>query len=96
MLENDVFDFESATLHTLDDILRRAFRARHHMNFRFQPDTGHSDRLANALLVIDDKLLRQDVQDFLIGRYRHRACRIDHSVDIAGTDFLVADGDDAV
>ncbi len=66
------------------------------MHFRLQAHAGHADRLADAFLVIDQELLRQDVQDLLIGRNGDGARRIDDAIDVARTDLFVANGDDAV
>jgi hypothetical protein len=50
---------------------------------RLETHAGHADRLADAFLVVDDEFLRQDVQDLLVGRDRHRARRVDHALDVA-------------
>ena len=44
----------------------------------------HADRIANALLAVDDEFLRQHMQDALVGRNRHRLGGLDHLLDIAG------------
>ena len=96
LLEDDVVDLEAAALHALDDVLGGAFGAGHHVHLGLQPHAGHANRFAYPLLVIDQELLRQDVQDFLVCRYRDGACRIDHPVDIVGTDLLIPDCHDAM
>jgi hypothetical protein len=66
------------------------------VHLRFQADTGHADGLFDALLVIDDEFLRQDVNDLLIGRYRYRPRGIDDPIDVARRHLFVPDRDDAV
>ncbi len=66
------------------------------MHSGFETDSRHTDWLLYAFLTIDDKLLRQNVQDLLVRRNRHRARRIDHAIHVALSDFLFLDGDDAV
>jgi hypothetical protein len=73
-----------------------AFRAGHHVNLRLEPHARHADGFANTLLAVDQELLRQDMQDFLVRRYRYRSCRIDHAIHVARTDFRVTNRDDAV
>ena len=87
LFEHDVIDFEAAALHALDDVLRGAFRAGHHVNFGLQTHTGHADRLANTLLAVDQEFLGQDVQYLLVGRNGDGARRIDDPVDVGRADF---------
>ncbi len=96
LFEHDVLDLEAAALHALDDVLRGAFRAGHDVDLRFEPHARHADGLADAVLRVDDEFLRQDVQDLLVRGNRHGARRVDHALDVALRDFLVADRDDAV
>src|SRR5690606_10285427 len=56
----------------------------------------HADRLADALLRIDDEFLRQHVDDALIRGDGDGARRVDDALDIARADLFVADRDDAV
>ncbi|OQA59646.1 MAG: hypothetical protein BWY40_01109 [bacterium ADurb.Bin270] len=62
------------------------------MNFRFQANPAHSNRILHAILIIDDELLRNHVNDFAIKRDRNRLCGIYHPIDIGRTDFPVFDG----
>ena len=39
LLEHDIVDFEAAAFYALDDILRCALRAGHHVHLGFQPHT---------------------------------------------------------
>ena len=96
LLEHDVLDLEPAALHALHDVLRRALGAGDDVHLGLEAHARHADRLADALLRVDDEFLRQDVQDLLVGRDRHGARGVDHAVHVAGRHFLVADRDDAV
>src|SRR5690606_19367833 len=87
---------EAAALHALDDVLRRADGAGDEMHLGLEAHAGHAYRLTDAVLRIDDELLRQHVNDALIGRNRHGARRVDDALDVAGADLFVADRDDAV
>ncbi len=47
--------------------------------------------IADALLAVDDELLRQHVQDLLVGGDGDRLGGVDHVLDVAVGDLLVAD-----
>jgi hypothetical protein len=96
LLEHDVLDRQPAALYALDDVLRRALRAGHYVHLRLEAHAGHADRLADALLVIDQELLRDDVQDLLVGRDGNGARGVDDALDVAGRDLALANRDDAV
>src|SRR5215469_2026504 len=66
------------------------------MDTSLEPDARHSDWLAHTFLVIDGKLLGQDMEDLAIERNRDRAGRIDHALDIARAHFAATDRDDPV
>ena len=96
LLEHDVLDHQAAALHALDDVLRRAVGAGDDVHLGFEPHARHADRIADAFLAVDDEFLRQHVQNLLVGGDRDRLGRVDHVLDIAVRDLLVADRDDAV
>ena len=83
LLEHDVVDRQAAALHALDDVLRGAVGAGDDVHLGLEPHARHADRIADALLRVDDVFLRQHVQDLLVGRDRHRLGRIDHALDVA-------------
>src|SRR5438105_2032706 len=56
----------------------------------------HADRIADALLTVDDELLRQHVQDLLVRGYRDGLGGVDDVLDIALAHLLVAHSDHAV
>ena len=96
LLEHHVLDHQTAALHALDDVLRGAVGAGHDVHLGLESHARHADRIANALLPVDQELLRQHVQDALIGRNRDRLGRVDHVLDVAMRDLAVADRDHAV
>ena len=53
------------------------------VHLRLQAHAGHADRIADALLAVDDEFLRQHVQDLLVGRNGDRLGRIDDVLDVA-------------
>src|SRR5881397_419412 len=60
------------------------------MDVGFKTRAEHPDRIADTLLVIDDELLRKDVNDLAVGRKRNGPRRLDHTphvftVDLART-----------
>ena len=61
------------------------------MYFRFQTNAAHADGLFNVLSV-NDKFLRLDQQQALIGRNTHRLGRFNHPGHIRGRDFFVFNG----
>ena len=83
LLEHDVVDLEAAALDALDDVLRGAVGAGDDVHLGLQAHARHADRIADALLAVDDEFLRQHVQDLLVGGDRHRLGRIDHVLDVA-------------
>src|SRR6185369_13940792 len=95
-LQHEVIDLEAAAAHALDDVLGRRDGAGDDMGLDLEAHAAHADRLADAVLAVDDEFLGQDVQDFLIGRNRHRLGGFDNALDVAGRHFLVLDGDHAV
>jgi hypothetical protein len=66
------------------------------MDARFQAHPSHPDRVAHTILVINGELLRQNVQDLAIQWNRYCAGSFDYPLDIAGTYFATANGDDAM
>src|SRR5690554_1800770 len=96
LLQNDVIHFQTAALHAFLDVLGRVDRTGHQVNFGFQAHARHAHGLFDAFLIIDHEFLRQDMQDFLIGRDRYRLSGIDNPVNIGLSDFTIPDGHDTV
>src|SRR3990172_2131052 len=96
LLQNDIVDLQTATAYTLDDILRGTDSTGYHVHLGLQSYTRHANRITYTLLVIDHKLLRQDVQNALIGWYRDGARSVDDAVNITLHYLVVTDGNDTV
>ena len=80
--EDEIDDVQPGALAALDDVLRRGDRRADDVHARLEAHAGHADRLLDAVLPVDQELLRQHVQDVLIDRQRHRARRVEHAVDV--------------
>jgi len=63
------------------------------VDFSFEAHTGHADGIADAALVVDDELLRQDMDHLAVERQRHSAGRFDDPADILFADLIVLAGD---
>src|SRR5579885_1222627 len=59
---------------------------------RIRSATSRPQRLADAVLAVDDEFLRQDVQDLLVGRNGDGAGGLHHPLDVHRRHFLVAQG----
>src|SRR5438046_4415272 len=53
----------AGTVHARDDVLRRALAAGDDVYVHLEASPGHPDRRADAVLFVDDEVLRQHVQD---------------------------------
>ena len=52
---------------------------------------GHAERITHVALVVDQELLRQDMQDALVGRNRARLGGVDHAIDVTLLHLAFAD-----
>ena len=95
-LQHEVIDLQATAAYALDDVLRRRHRPGDDMHLRLEAEAAHADRLTDAVLVVDDEFLREDVQDLLVGRDRHRARGLDDAIDVHRRHFLVLDRDHAI
>ena len=66
------------------------------MHLDLEAHAGHAQRLLDAILTVNDELLRQDVQHLLVGGDGHGARGFDHAIDVDGGHFLVLDRHHAV
>src|SRR5262249_61911395 len=78
----DVWDVRAGAFAALDQVLSRADRAGDDVDPGLEPHPGHADRLLHAALIVDDELLRQDVQDLAVDGEGHCAGRLVHAVDV--------------
>src|SRR5262249_24814344 len=95
-LEDDVGHLQVAAVAALDDVLRRGQRGGDDVDLGLEADAGHAERLADAVLLVDDVLLRQDVDDLAVHRDRDRLGALDDAREIAVADLLVLHRDGAV
>ena len=65
-LERGVADHDAGAIDGRDHVLRGGHRSRDDMHVYFQLLSDHSDGIADVVLVIDQKILREHVQDFAI------------------------------
>ena len=66
------------------------------MHLGFQAYAGHAHGLLDTFLAVDDELLGQDVENFLIRRNGDRLGGVDDPVDVRLGHFPVTDGDNAM
>ncbi len=95
-LQHQIGDFQPAAAHALDDILCRRHRAGDDMHLHFQPHRAHAERIANVFLAVDNELLRDGMENLLVGRDVDRTRGFHHAVHIHLADFLVLDGEHAM
>ncbi len=96
LLQNGTIQLNAATADALLHILGSISGAGHHMHPRFQTYARHTHRLAYALLLVDDVVLRQGVQNTLVGSNGHRLGCIQNTFQIPATHFTIVDSDTAV
>ena len=92
LLDDRLGDVDAGPVHARDDVLRRALAAGDDVDVHFEPGAGHADRRADAVLLVDDEVLRQHVQDLAAGRQRHRLGRVDRAPDVLARDLAVLAG----
>src|SRR5437867_2447681 len=62
------------------------------MDVGFKTRAKHPDRIADALLIIDDEFLRKDVNDLAVGRKRNGPRRLDDATHVFTVDLARACG----
>src|SRR5207247_5419831 len=97
LLDDGLVHGDARAVDARDDVLRRALAAGDDVHIDFEPRAGHPDGRADAVLLVDDEVLRQHVQDFASGRQRYRLGGIDRAADVLARDLaiLARDRDDA-
>src|SRR5688572_4479254 len=67
------------------------------MHVDLEPGAGHPHRRADAVLFVDNEVLRQDVQNLAAGGQRHRLGRVNRPAHVVAGDLAVLAGhrDDA-
>ena len=92
-LQNHVGNFKTCALDTLVDVLCGADKAGDDMNVGLHAHTGHTEWVIDAILSIDDELLRDDVNDLSVGRKCDTLRILDEAVDIGLRHFMVRPAD---
>src|SRR5436309_716858 len=87
---------EPRAVAALDDVLSRADRAGHDVDAGLEAHARHADGLLDAVLIVDDELLGQDVEHLAVRGQRDRPRRVDDTLDVARRHLAVLHGDDAV
>ena len=95
-LEDDVGDDEAAALGAADDVLDAARGGRDEVHLRAEAHAAHPDRVADAVLDVDDVLARQDVEDLAIGVDRDGAGALEDALDVGAGHLAAGDRGDAV
>ena len=95
-LQHDLFDEESAAFRALGDVGYARGRGCDHVHARLEADTRHADRLFDAVLFVDDVLLREHVNHLAIAGERHSLGLLQHTSDVFDRNLAVGDGSDPV
>ena len=95
-LEHDVGDDEAAALGAADDVLHAARGGGDEVHLRAEAHAAHPDRVADAVLDVDDVLARQDVEDLAVGVDRDGARAFEDALDVGARHLAAGDGRDAV
>ena len=93
LLDDRLGHRDAGAVHARDDVLRRALAAGDDVHVDFETRAGHPHRRADAVLLVDDEILRQHVQDFAAGRQRHRLGGVDGAPHVFLRDLPVLPGD---
>src|SRR5262245_34520917 len=59
------------------------------MAINLQPRSQQAERIADTVLAVNDKFLRQDVNNFSVGRQRHRLRRFNYPSNVFFGDLTV-------
>ena len=89
LFQDNIIHFQITPVYTFDDILNRTFSTCNHMHIDFQTHSRHTNWFTNAFLIINQELLRQNMQYFLIGRNCHCSGSIHHTFQIICGNFLI-------
>ena len=92
LLDDGFGDGHAGAVHARDDVLRRALAAGDDVDVDLEPGAGHADRRADAVLLVDDEVLRQHVQNLAAGRQRHRLGGVDRAAHVLAGDLAVLAG----
>ncbi len=92
-LADDHVDHRDARpVHAGDEVLRGGGRAGDDVHVDLEPGAGHADRGADAVLLVDDEVLRQHVQDLAAGGQRHGPGGVEGAAHVLARDLAVLAG----
>ena len=89
-LEHRVVDQDAGFIRGGNQILRGGYRGSDHVNVGFQALADHADGVADAVLRVDAKFMRQNVQHFAIVGKRNVARGVDSAAHIFALDVARA------
>ena len=84
--EHRIVHAHARAVHRRHDVLRRHARRGHDMNVRLEPLPHHPDGVADVVLLVEKKFLRQHVQHFAVFRQRDALGRFDRAAHILALD----------
>src|ERR1043165_5989674 len=93
LFQHHVGDDQPGAVHRVDGVLSRSYRTRDDVDFYCETRADHTDRIVDAVLVVDDEFLRQSIDDLATGGKLNRARGVDRASDVVGDDLAVASGD---
>ena len=92
LLEHRLLDVHARLVHRRDDVLRGRGAAGDDVDVHLEAGAGHADRVADAVLVVDDEVLGQDVDDLAPARQADGARRVDGPAHVVARDLPVLAG----
>jgi hypothetical protein len=95
-LQHDLLDEQAAAFGALGHICNAGRSRGDHVYARLEANAGHPDRFLDAILVVDDVLLRQHVKHLTITRQRNGLGLLEDSRNVLGCDLAVGNGGDPV
>src|SRR5690348_7641085 len=92
-----VGNFDARAVHGSHHVLPGQRGSRHHVDVGLQVRSHHSQRITDAVLGIQQELLRQNVQQLAVGRDGNALCGANHLADVFPPNAMpaVRDGDPA-
>ena len=75
-LQHDVLHGQAGAVHAADHVLHRGVGAGDQVHFHLEAHARHADRLLDAVLVVHDEGLGEDVDDLAVGRQVHGLGRL--------------------
>ena len=92
LFDHRVNDVHTGLVDAGNDVLRRGGGARDHMHVDLEPGPCHAERGADAILLINDEILRKDMEDLPAGGQGHRFRRLDRPSDVVAGNLTILAG----